>query len=458
MEYYKYINEKSITDYQTLVTDLTTNFNLKFKEEGDLFLIYQDNDETNYNEVALVRNCIGLIGVKETLKVVCYSFDRCFEVEDNTDTIHPQIDINNIRVEKAYEGSLIRVYFYNNCWYVSTKRCIDASKAYWISNKSFYELFTEVLPVNFKFTDLDESYCYSFLLCHPDNNIINKNYSCKVYHLSTRHVDTLSYVDIDIGITKPYVYTNIDSSNINTIFDQYSNEFEGYMLSDINGNRQKVEGKVFKRLRLLWGNTNNRIYRYLQLRKSETDLKDYLSFFFNDCTFFKNIELLIIKYCKKIHKMYLDKNVKKTGEFLNYPYSKITYKLHGDYLNNRANKKNTPVTVTKVMNYINQLDVNQLYHYLNIYLHDKENHSNELYKYNSYINSYYNVNNTYEENYPILNGDWNNDQMVSLQDDQMISLQDDQMISLPDDQMVGLQDDQMISLDTPILVTNIETN
>jgi hypothetical protein len=148
--------------------------------------------------------------------------------------------------------------------------------------------------------------------------------------------------------------------------------------------------------------------------------------------------------------MYLDKNVKKTGEFLNYPYSKITYKLHGDYLNNRANKKNTPVTVTKVMNYINQLDVNQLYHYLNIYLHDKENHSNELYKYNSYINSYYNVNNTYEENYPILNGDWNNDQMVNLQDDQMISL--------PDDQMVGLQDDQMISLDTPILVTNIETN
>ena len=50
MEYYKYITDNSISDYESLVKDLTQKYNIKFKEDGDLFLMYQDIDEKQYND------------------------------------------------------------------------------------------------------------------------------------------------------------------------------------------------------------------------------------------------------------------------------------------------------------------------------------------------------------------------------------------------------------------------
>lgn len=372
MEYYKYITDNNISDYESLVQDLTQKFNIKFKEDGDLFLMYQDIDEKQYNDVDLVRNCNGLIAHKSDLKIACYSFDKCLEVDENSNTIHSKIDLDNIRVEKTYEGSLIRVYYYNNKWHISTKKCIDASKAYWISKKSFYDLFLESLSDNFDFNNLSVDNCYSFLLCHPENNIIEKNNDYKLYHLSTRNINSLEIVDHNINIIKPFVYNYINKENIAIVFYNLDLTLDGYMLIDIHGNRQKIESNVYKKIKLLWGNTTNRVYRYLDLRKNESDLKDYAYYFTSDCILFKNIEKALIKFGKRVHAYYMSKNIKKTGEQLVYPYNKITYSIHGQYLKNRY-----PVTLTTVMYYLNQLDVKQLYHYLNIFINDKEFHGSE---------------------------------------------------------------------------------
>ena len=373
MEYYKYITDKVITDYESLVNNLTQNFNIKFKEEGELFLMYKEIDDKEYNDILLVRNCCGLICNKNDLRIVCYSFDKCLEVEENSNTIHPQINQDNFRVEKTYEGSLIRVYYFNNKWYISTKRCIDAHKAYWISRKSFYELFLDVLPVNFDFTKLSIENCYSFLVSHPENNIIDKNGEYRLFHLSTRNMNTLEIVDNNIGICKPFVYTNINNQNINMVFNNLNSTLDGYMLVDCYGNRQKIESNFYKKIKGLWGNTNNRVYRYLELRKNEQDLKDYIYYFYSDCIQFKKIEKVLISFGKRIHNYYMNKNIKKTGEQLEYPYNKITYAIHGNYLKNRY-----PVTLTTVMYYLNHLESKHLYHYLNIFLHDKEYHGTDI--------------------------------------------------------------------------------
>ena len=60
---------------QVLESDL---YNLKIKEDADypdLFLIHTQ-ENSNYNSV-LVRECNGIILDKNTLKIVCYSFNKC---------------------------------------------------------------------------------------------------------------------------------------------------------------------------------------------------------------------------------------------------------------------------------------------------------------------------------------------------------------------------------------------
>jgi hypothetical protein len=48
-----------------------------------------------------------------------------------------------ITVYPSYEVALLRVYFYNDEWHISTTKKIDAFSSYWSSDKSFGRLFEE---------------------------------------------------------------------------------------------------------------------------------------------------------------------------------------------------------------------------------------------------------------------------------------------------------------------------
>lgn len=395
MEYYNFLNSYNICDYNTLKQYLS-NINIKFKENNNLFLMYQEQDETNFNDNLLIRNCLGLICRIDTLKIVCYSFNRCVEFNNG---FNPIINLDNFRLEKAYEGSLMRVYFYDNKWNISTKRCLDANNAYWISDKSFYELFIECLPTNFNIYDiLNKNYCYSFLLCHPNNNIITKD-KPHLIHLNTRNIENLNIVEHDLGFNKPYIYTEYNKNNINELFDKLDNEYEGYIIIDNYDNRQKIEGKMYRFLKDLWGNTNNRIYRYFELRKYENDLINYLTYFKDDALFFKNIEVDLINFFKKIHNLYIERHVKKNKLYLDYPYSVILYNLHGFYISNKK-----PILYSDVVQYINSLNISILYRYYLSYVNNIKN-KNEICKY--YVKGF----NIYNNNLPDLideNGEINN--------------------------------------------------
>ena len=143
MDFNNFIRTNRIDDYSTLKNYLELDpYNLKFKEDinyPNLLLIY-NTEKSDFN-LKIVNECNGLIIDKDKLNIVCYTFDKC----NNSEVIPDNLDKDNLFIECAAEGTLIRLYYNYGKWIFSTKKCIDASKAKWLSSRNFIDLFFDCI-------------------------------------------------------------------------------------------------------------------------------------------------------------------------------------------------------------------------------------------------------------------------------------------------------------------------
>jgi hypothetical protein len=362
MDIQNFIKNNNIDNFDNLKSILeNTPFNLKIKEDTNfpnIFLIHtSDNSDLN---IKLVRECNGLVMEKETFKILCYTFDKC----SDSLTLPENLDKEDLFIENALEGTLVRYYCYNNEWILSTKKCIDSSKSRWISKKSFNDLFIDcVKNTYFDVNLLNKNYCYSFLILHNENNIVVKYKSPILYHISTRDMDTLKEVNHSIGINniqRNYVARENIDNTIMSVNNTRSLDLEGCIFIDGNFNRWKLRTPIFNRARELWGNTNNRIFRYIELRKDPNLLHEYLLYFNEDKYDFMNFENKISLVANDILRFYSEKHIMKKETKIPFYYSKIIYKLHGDFY-----KDKVKVNYNKIMVELLQVDTKQMCHMIN---------------------------------------------------------------------------------------------
>lgn len=336
MELIHFINENKIENFEKLKVILeTTPYNLKIKEDvnyPNLFLIHScENSDFN---LKIVNECNGIILDKNTLKVVCYTFDKCTD----SPSLSKNIDIENLYYEYSIEGTLIRLFYNEDKWVFSTKKCIDASIARWISPKNFIELFFDCIIGYDIFKNLNKNNCYSFIIAHPENNIVVQNLVPILYHISTRDMTTLNEIEENIGISKlekKEIKAEEIEMAITNILNEKNLTYEGVIFIDKNYNRWKIRTLHFDTVRKLWGNSNNKFYRYLELRKDILLMDEYLKYFSHDRDIFINFEIKISEFANIILTTYIDKHIKKINNKIPYYFSKIIYKLHGDYLKDR---------------------------------------------------------------------------------------------------------------------------
>lgn len=378
MDLVNFINSNNIKNYDELKLVLETEpFFLKFKEDSEipeLFLIYpqEKSDFTNI----ITRQCNGIIMEKNTLKIVCYSLEKC--IDDDT-KLDERINTENMRLEFSIEGAMVRLYFYNNNWYLATKKCINASKAKWLSNKNFLELFIECLSSINNLENLQEKlnkeYCYTFILVHPENNIVVNNPQPCLYHISTRNLSSLLEIDVNIDINK-CMKKNFSIDEFNLLCESLKNEqnysYEGYMIIDNNNYvRQKFKTNIYKMVRDIWGNTNNRFYRYLELRKNFDFLNNYLFYYPQDKNKFFEFEEIVNKLAFKILECYKLHHIFKEKNKIPFYFSKIIYKLHGDFMKNRIMTSHEKVMITLL-----ELDPKQICFMINKLNSEKEKENN----------------------------------------------------------------------------------
>ncbi len=135
----------------------------------------------------VVRECNGLILECETFRVVCWGCD-------SVDSLTPEFFVEHVAdiqrlpntwFQETRDGTMLRLFTYNNRWHIATHRRMNAFQAFWSSPKSFGELFCSVWN---QWHLLDPLTNYFVLLQHPENKTVLPATEPEVFLLHRRFV------------------------------------------------------------------------------------------------------------------------------------------------------------------------------------------------------------------------------------------------------------------------------
>lgn len=199
------LEDRNFNNLKSVLLDKTTNVYVKEWKDNDLVMITNNFVKKNTNISDLEKECRSLILDKETLQIVCYSYDDIYYNQDAKDFLIKNNGFQK-KIQECFEGTMLSVFFHNGSWNVATRRCIDARKSTWNSTKTHFDLFMECINVDFdEFTQyLNKENNYFFVLVHHQNKHIvdytdyfNDPEYKKILHVLTRRKEDHCEVSSD---------------------------------------------------------------------------------------------------------------------------------------------------------------------------------------------------------------------------------------------------------------------
>lgn len=394
-----FVNNKSFEDIKLSAEN--TSIKVKecknqFKNLNKLYLLVSE-DENNQSQLSVQSN--GIILEKDTNKVICMSQNKFKKIESfkeinssisltlhssttkmslNLDEESVQQSINNakFRMEYCEDGTVIRLYNYENNWYTATTKCIDASESFWSSNKTFDDMFWELFNIEL-LENLDIEYTYIFVLIHKENRIVidhkynNLIYINRINNQSKLEDYTNHFYNTDPKRlirrtkqidTKFVIHNPLDDYYLPTkrglIFKFYNTEYNSWDIYQYDFN-------YYSKIKNIRGNVPLIRIRYLELLNDENSLQlleeNYKESFF----LFAMIKHQINNLYKDIHKLYFESHIKHNITiYEDHIYYKTLKQLHAQYKNNLKNNEKYCITLDEVKNKINSLDKNILKKFL----------------------------------------------------------------------------------------------
>jgi hypothetical protein len=281
-------------DYKTLLTlkNVETDSNIILVDTDETYnlqMFCSDSDNVcDKSKIAHLSRGVVFSGANLVLKG--YPHINTLSVKDMPLYI-TNSDIPKFRSFISYEGTLIRVFYFKNKWFVSTHRKLDAFKSKWSSRETFGESFTKGLWNEYQSNSLfrkhvgvsgpnsiinDMTKCmdirkqYMFLvLPNKDNRIVcqvqEKNV---VYHVGTFIDHELDTECTILDITKPesVKFDSVDElANIVSKMD--TQKYQGVIMFREDGEVYKLVNDNYKLFFDLRGNVESVRFRYLQVRK-----------------------------------------------------------------------------------------------------------------------------------------------------------------------------------------------
>ena len=283
---------------------------IKTKETENLFLLYTPS--VIKNEEQIHTECNGLIFDKKTLKLVCgnqYNFVKRLPIKDEIDSI-----------EYCEDGTIIRMYYYNDKWNISTNKCIDANNSFWSSDKSFKEMFLEIFEDSY-YNKMNTSKSYIFVLKHTNNMNIIKHYENSIVYLLNidNNTEDIDYINPFKDVISPLKTDQelirlfnenpdlISSFDFNSLF---KNDKRGLILKLRNNNMIKIDFEQFSILTEIRGNTPLIRIRYLELLNDPSKLNILIKYYSQEYKMlFTMIQYSISNIINNIHKLYIDTHV-----------------------------------------------------------------------------------------------------------------------------------------------------
>jgi hypothetical protein len=350
-----FINNKPFSQIKTEFKEKK----ITVKENDNLYLLYSDIQNPE-NDVELHNQCNGIILEKETNNIICSCQNKIIQTNDYKNILK-DFDPKDIQVEYCEDGTVMRLYYYNNEWFIATTRCIDATNSFWISNKNYKDLFYDVFKADLNTFDTNKTFI--FILVHTENRLVIPHSTNKLIYLS----------NIDNNSCKEVFYSNCESVTEDTTsfskIQQYKEEDNLKENDSIFDTKRGMIYRVtiddsyiillhdfltFQKNKRIRGNNNRIHFRYLEILIKNPEYtaefyKSYPEYAFLFSSIHHSLNLLV----DKIHTLYIKSHVKHTIKIDNtHLYYKTLMHLHSIY-----KKEGKIITKDEVVNALCKLNV-----------------------------------------------------------------------------------------------------
>lgn len=372
-----YINITEVAQFLT-ANNLETieQHGLIIKENNDLGLYLMALPKENETELTdFQRQANGLIFEKETNRLVCASQTIFRDITAKTlmEKINKKV-LNNIpekvRLEYCEDGTMIRLYNYNDVWCTSTTRCIDARKSFWSSEKTFDEMFWEIFD-NSHLERLDKTCTYIFILLHKENRIVIKHYQNALIFISKiknepvngmleEDFSNIFYTPNNFTIKRPKMISEL---NLEDFDNKGAERKRGVLVKFFEGtewNVYKIDFEEYIVLKELRGNVPDIKMRYLELLNDPEKLNKFVKNYSEHFHEFEKLKKTLLNLCKKIHKLYIESHIKHATKITDdHIFYRTLRQLHGQY-----KKTEKPISFEDVQTKLYSLDRPILYKFI----------------------------------------------------------------------------------------------
>ena len=234
---------------------------------GELQLIHYLKS-TPEEEVRHLRGTIYFVpsDPEEEIKMIARSLpytqeyilleDKKKEVDDILNEFVP------IKALYSHEGTIMRLFNFDNEWHFSTHRKIDGRNSRW-SGDSFGAILQRACP-DLDTSVLNEDYCYVLLIRDTHTQLVCMDSPCQVSHIST--------YDADGVLVKPLNIVGVEATKVEVsevvkkVEDIDPSKTCGILLQNKNGDFIKVLNESYYKARLILNNEFTPSVRYIQLR------------------------------------------------------------------------------------------------------------------------------------------------------------------------------------------------
>ena len=265
------------------------------RKDGFVIFNYRQLDSDFSNEI--VQECRGIIFKEGAWEhPVCHAFNKFFNYgEPNC----AELDWGTANCTEKIDGSIMKLWYYDGIWRVSTNGNIDAMDATVadVRANNFDELFwtgivKNLLSVNFPLHEwlniLDKDFTYIFEMVSPYTRVVIPYEETNVYFLGARDnisgwqfgsgIDTAAKLNVSM-FPRPKIYPMYTLAQVTAAANTLPWDNEGYVCYDQDFNRCKIKSPKY--VMAHFARNNNVITRWhlidIILRGEMDEFKVYAS-------------------------------------------------------------------------------------------------------------------------------------------------------------------------------------
>lgn len=279
---------------------------LKISEDNGFYLFKYNQLSSDFDEEICCEARGIILDSRDDFKVVRMAFKKFFNVGE---PYAAAIDWDHAYATEKIDGSLMSLWYARGEWHLSTNGTIDAYKAP-LGDGSIIKTFGELFEIAYKnITDtnhynfFNKKKCYTFELVSPWNRIVINYPEPKIYLLSSRDMKTLKEVSIPVRflpeIPRPTYYPIQSLMDCNAIVQKMSDEHEGIVVKDVQGNRVKIKTESYVRLHHVANNGVLTLERAIDIIKAN-EADEFLAYFSQYTNYFDSIRAVLSDNSKNL--------------------------------------------------------------------------------------------------------------------------------------------------------------